>query len=432
MAFLPFLKKSKNKWGHRELGKVSMEAGTGIKKKGTNKHHIKPIPDGLKPYYQEINVISHFGHYLADKGEPVQVFQQLANTINLYYQNVDAFFLSEFINTDQLVCVYARGIDGDIDVSNEQNESLIHSALALQSRALGQRKPILVNDSISTSLLNTNESLQTSEWDSLIKSAIFIPLVAGNKTLGVIHLQSKLQARFNEHDLYFLSALGNIAAAVILNLQLNKELLNAYDTTIEGWGKAVDLRDRETEGHSQRVAELSRVFAYRLGLRGDRIVNLWRGALLHDIGKLGVPDSILFKEDSLDQKEWTQMRRHPEYANDILQKVPFLQEALAIPYCHHEKWDGSGYPRRLKGEEIPLEARIFALVDVWDALLSDRPYRPAWERNQAIAYIRNNLGTHFDPVLGEEFLRLVEEGAFDQDQLLMQRPTHPESIEPDR
>jgi HD-GYP domain-containing protein (c-di-GMP phosphodiesterase class II) len=157
------------------------------------------------------------------------------------------------------------------------------------------------------------------------------------------------------------------------------------------------------------VANISRQLAHRLGLRGNRVVNLWRGAVMHDIGKLGVSGEIVFKKGPLTDEEWVEMRKHPDYSYEILKRIPFFEDALIIPNYHHEKWDGSGYPCRLKGEEIPLEARIFSVVDVWDSLLSDRPYRNAWERERVIEYIRHNLGSFFDPVVGEEFLHMVEE-----------------------
>jgi len=189
---------------------------------------------------------------------------------------------------------------------------------------------------------------------------------------------------------------------------LNKELLISYDKTIEGWSKALDLRDKETEGHTQRVTEKTMFLAHAMGLPGDFIKNhIWRGCLLHDVGKLGIPDSILLKEGPLTEEEWKVMRRHPVLAYEWLNAIPFLEPALDIPYCHHEKWDGSGYPQGLKGEEIPLPARIFAIVDVWDALRSERPYRQAWSDKEAIEEIKRSKGTHFDPAVVEAFIDLI-------------------------
>jgi cyclic di-GMP phosphodiesterase len=179
--------------------------------------------------------------------------------------------------------------------------------------------------------------------------------------------------------------------------EANAQLLSAYEATIEGWSHAMDLRDRETEGHSQRVTQLTVKMSQALGLGNDDIMHIRRGALLHDMGKIGVPDAILHKPGTLTDEEWVLMRKHPQFAYDMLYPIEYLRPALEIPYSHHEKWDGTGYPRGLKGEEIPMAARIFAVVDVWDALTSDRPYRPAWSEEEALKYIREQSGKHFDP-----------------------------------
>jgi putative two-component system response regulator len=187
---------------------------------------------------------------------------------------------------------------------------------------------------------------------------------------------------------------------------LHGELVVSYDKTIEGWSRALDLRDKETEGHARRVTEQTVKLAIRAGLSEEELKHVWRGALLHDVGKLGIPDSILHKPDKLTEEEWRIMRKHPIYAHDWLSTIEYLKPALDIPYCHHEKWDGSGYPRGLKGEEIPFTARLFAIVDVWDALTSDRPYRAAWTKEKALEYIQTQAGTHFDPSVVELFLKL--------------------------
>lgn len=190
--------------------------------------------------------------------------------------------------------------------------------------------------------------------------------------------------------------------------EVNTKLLAAYEATIEGWSRAMDLRDKETEGHSQRVTTLTAQLAADFGMNNEQLLHIRRGALLHDIGKLGVPDSILHKSDKLTDEEWVIMRKHPQFAYDMLHSVEYLRPTLDILYCHHEKWDGTGYPRGLKGEEIPIAARIFAIVDVWDALRSDRPYRPAWKKEDALSYIREQSGKHFDPKVVELFFKVIE------------------------
>ena len=188
----------------------------------------------------------------------------------------------------------------------------------------------------------------------------------------------------------------------------HRKLQLAYDATIEGWSHAMDLRDKETEGHTQRVTELTLKMAHALHIGEENLAHIRRGALLHDIGKLGVPDSILLKEGKLTDEEWVIMRKHPIYAHEMLSQIDYLRPALDIPYCHHEKWDGTGYPRGLKGEEIPLAARMFAIVDVWDAVTSDRPYRAAWSKEQALAYIIEHSGTQFDPEIVQVFLKVIK------------------------
>ncbi len=185
------------------------------------------------------------------------------------------------------------------------------------------------------------------------------------------------------------------------------ELAHAYDTTLEGWSRALELRDRETQGHTLRVSGLTEQVARALGLPAAELVHVRRGALLHDIGKMGIPDSILLKPGPLSDEEWSIMRRHPEYAEALLEPITFLRPAIAIPSCHHERWDGTGYPRGLSGTAIPLPARIFAVVDAWDALTSDRPYRTAWSRDRVIAHLGGQAGRAFDPNVVAAFLSVL-------------------------
>ncbi len=202
-----------------------------------------------------------------------------------------------------------------------------------------------------------------------------------------------------------------------LNVDLGKrvrmrtqELAEAYDITLEGWAKALELRDKETEGHSRRVTETTVTVARAMGIHEEEVEHIRRGAILHDIGKMGVPDHILRKEGALTVEERAVILKHPGTAYELLRHIPFLEKALDIPYSHHEKWDGSGYPRGLKERDIPLPARIFAIVDVWDALSFDRPYRKAWKKAEIIQYIINESGKHFDARVANVFLSMVEKG----------------------
>lgn len=186
-----------------------------------------------------------------------------------------------------------------------------------------------------------------------------------------------------------------------------KKIIDSYDSTLEGWSKALEYRNEETKGHTDRVTNLMMKSAKGLGLEESQMEHIRRGALLHDIGKMAIPDMILNKPHTLTKEEQEVMQKHPVFACEMLKEIEFLQPALTIPYCHHEHWDGSGYPRGLKGEAIPLEARIFALVDAWDAITTDRPYRKAMTTQEAVETIRNEIGTHFDPGIAERFLELV-------------------------
>ena len=189
------------------------------------------------------------------------------------------------------------------------------------------------------------------------------------------------------------------------NLQrVNIELNLAYEATVEGFARALEMREGEPIGHTHQVTEITARLAKVVGVGDELIPHLRRGALLHDIGKLGVPESILHKSGMLTDEEWKAVRLHPQIAYALLSPIVYLVPALDIPYGHHEKWDGSGYPQGLKGTQIPLAARIFAVVDVWDALISDRPFRKAWPDDQASNYMREQAGSRFDPQMVEAFL----------------------------
>jgi putative two-component system response regulator len=189
--------------------------------------------------------------------------------------------------------------------------------------------------------------------------------------------------------------------------ETHAQLLAAYEATLDGWARTLDFRDKETEGHSQRLAQLTAQLAIIAGMPQNEIVHIRRGALLHDIGKLAIPDSILLKPGPLNEEEWALMKKHPQYANEMLSSIEYLKPALDIPHCHHEKWDGSGYPRGLKGDAIPLSVRLFAVVDVWYALTSDRPYRAAWTQKEALEHIQNESGKHFEPIVVDLFRKMM-------------------------
>ena len=279
-------------------------------------------------------------------------------------------------------------------------------------------KVALVKQTVQTRLTHQMTGFRYSkEWAAEKFVEYFgVPLLVSSKLIGVLQIFHRSPLLPDADWLRFLDMLAGQAAVVLDTIQLfenvqhaNSELLQAYDATIEGWSQAMDLRDKETEGHTQRVTETTLHLARELGISEEMLVHIRRGALLHDIGKLGVSDDILRKPGALTAEEWREMKMHPEYAYQMLYPIEYLRPALDIPYCHHEKWDGSGYPRGLKGEEIPLAGRIFAIVDVWDALTSDRPYRPAWTKEKTLQYIRDLNGKQFDPRVVEAFIRFIEQ-----------------------
>jgi len=280
-------------------------------------------------------------------------------------------------------------------------------------RVIAERKTVHIAD-----LAETENKLTQALSFADEKFAVYVgsPLIAKGDVVGVLEIFQRSSLVPDPEWFDFLDMLAGQAAIAIDSAQLfenlqrsNFDLALAYDATIEGWSHALDLRDKETEGHTRRVTEMAIRLARAMELSDEEIIQIKRGALLHDIGKMGIPDAILLKPDKLSDEEWIVMRKHPVYARDMLSRIEYLKPALDIPYCHHEKWDGTGYPQGLKGEQIPLAARLFAVVDVWDALSYDRPYRPGWSKERVIEHIRTQAGTHFDPKAVEIFLRLLND-----------------------
>jgi len=241
-----------------------------------------------------------------------------------------------------------------------------------------------------------------------------VPLKSKGKLLGVLEVFHREVIEHDETWVDFLMALADQAAIALSQAQLfdemqqaNEALTVAYDDTIEGWALALELRDNETQGHSWRVTELAVELGKMMGISGEELVRFHRGAVLHDIGKMGVPDRILHKQGKLTAEEWEIMKKHPEYGYEMLSNIDFLHDSRDIVLYHHERWDGMGYPTGLKGEEIPLSARVFAIIDVWDAVTNDRPYHKAWSTERALQYVREERGKHFDPNVVDTFLKMV-------------------------
>lgn len=349
------------------------------------------LPKNLKPYFEEMDLIDRFGIKLVENSHGKQRLDLVSQLMGQKYdEGVDYFLFTINDQGEKPICEVAR-VSGQLkkDLNFQIPESLERN----YSQVLQQKVPLLLQPNLPKD----------------IAAVLLVPIVAGQQVIGLILLISAQGDRLTKQDAFFLSGLAQIVSPAIFNSANQYKLNEVYDLMVEAWGRAVDDYEGALEGHCVRVAELTRRLAIRIGVRGERLTTIWRGAMLHDLGKLGISDSILFKEAALDMKEWEEMRHHPTFAYDIIRRVPFLKDSQEIPYSHHEKWDGTGYPRGLRGEEIPLEARIYALVDVWDALLSERPYRSAWKKETAVEFLRNNLGSHFDPVLGAEFLKLIDE-----------------------
>ncbi len=310
-------------------------------------------------------------------------------------------------------------------------ETVIELAVGSAASYSGARIPpgqSVTGHVIATGQIYSNDDARTDprlfrpELLGDMRAVICVPLIAQEQAIGAISLardekKSVLPPGFSASEVRLLTAVANIAANAIHRASLHEqterdavELALAYDTTLEGWACALELRDKETEGHTRRVTEMAERLARAMSMSEAELIHLRRGALLHDMGKMGIPDRILLKPGSLTDEEWAIMRQHPQNAYDMLSPIAYLRPALDIPYCHHEKWDGTGYPRGLKGEGIPLAARIFAVADVWDALRSDRPYRARWPEEKVREYIREQAGKHFDPRVVDVFLSLADDG----------------------
>ena len=308
-------------------------------------------------------------------------------------------------NTQTLYHAASSGFRSDA-IKNTQ----LYIGDSLAGQAIRTRTTVYIPD-LSQSKFLPRVQLLTEEG---FVTYFGVPLIAKGQIKGILETFHRSLLEPDSEWRNFLETLAGQAAIAIDNSVLFEELqqtnLNlslAYDATIEGWSKALDLRDEETEGHTLRVTQMTLQLADKMGISTTDMVHIRRGALLHDIGKMGVPDNILHKAGPLTDEEWAIMHRHPEFAFNMISSISYLRQALDIPYAHHERWDGSGYPRHLVGEQIPLAARIFAIVDVWDALLSDRPYRKSWTKETAIEFIRANSGILFDSRVVESFLQIV-------------------------
>ena len=296
-------------------------------------------------------------------------------------------------------------------------EELRHAALEDHphiNETINKKTAVFLDDARTASLSPAEEIVVASRF---LVSILYFPMLLKEEAIGafIVGTTGKTR-RFSENEINLCKILSYQVSFAVSNAQLYKEaqravmhLTQAYDATLEGWSRVLDMRDHITDEHTHRVADLTVSLARKMGFPESDLSHVRRGALLHDIGKMGIPDAILQKADKLTDSEKETMQAHPDLAYKLLSKIEYLAPAMDIPCCHHEKWDGTGYPRQLQGEEIPLVARIFAVVDVFDALTSDRPYRKAWRKEDALAYIQKQSGKHFYPEAVKAFFDLVEE-----------------------
>jgi len=304
---------------------------------------------------------------------------------------------------------YAAGLGFKYD---HIKRAALHLGEGFAGRVAQTRRILQVPDLSNSEYKTARQQLIDSEH---FVSYVGVPLIAKGVVKGVLEVFHRAPLQAGEDWLAFLDVLAREAAIAIDNALLfqsldraNTELTLAYDATITGWSQALELRDQETHGHASHVVELTLQLAGAVGIPESQLLHIRRGVLLHDIGNMAVPDEILHKPGPLNKAEWEVLRKHPENAFKMLSPITYLRSALDIPYCHHEKWDGSGYPRGLKAESIPLAARLFAVVDVYDALTSDRPYRKAWPMEKALDYIQEQSGKQFDPRIVKTFLEHIE------------------------
>lgn len=277
---------------------------------------------------------------------------------------------------------------------------------------------ILINPQKAKLPVWTKSRLNDSHWIDFYGAA---PMISGDRLIGVLEVFARQPLEIDDGWLDHLKSLALQATITLENDEMihgiqraNHELVQAYEGTLVGWARALELRDKETRGHSERMMDLTMRLGRRLGMDSRELEVMARGVLLHDIGKMGVPDYILHKPGPLTDEEWVVMRQHPQFAYNLLKNIPYLGGALDVAFCHHERWDGSGYPQGLQGEKIPFSARIFAIIDVWDALTHDRPYRPAWPEEEALNYIRSQADLQFDPRVVEAFIKMQQDSLLRQ------------------
>lgn len=417
-------------------GSIGEEAAIDILHRGASDYILK---DRFKRLGQSVRRVLESRQYQKDKKQAeaelnrrlveLEVLYNISSSLR-YLENLDAILISLLDKTlavlgteagaiwlenrddKKLHLASARGWFDRLDAFVfEPGEDLVGSTYLLE-------QPLICPEFIRDPKINIKTlAITPAGWGGAL-----IPLHSNQEIIGVMAISVPLPQEIVAEEVKLLTSIAEIGGIAIHRVRLFEELqaaesalTSAYDETIKGWATALELRDQETEGHCERVTSLTLKMARKLGIPEDQIIHIYRGSLLHDIGKMGVPDTILLKPGPLNKHEWEIMQRHSQYAYDMLVPIDYLKPALNIPYCHHEKFDGTGYPCGLKGEAIPLEARIFAVVDVYDALICDRPYRKAWNEEDALNLIREESGKHFDPQVVSLFLELIHQADWRDD-----------------
>jgi PAS domain S-box-containing protein len=373
--------------------------------------HRAVLYENTRLYAEQVYNAAEVGRTLTETMQLDEMYDRLAHALLKMLPNLCTVMISRYnLKKNTFTYEYALHDEKPVDKDEIPYLQRYQPGDSALKEIVRTRTPLVIND------LKSRGSTRMITLELNARSGLFAPLVSKGEILGILQVHSYLKHRFTPSDVEMFALIGNTAAIAFQNANLfedlqksHDELAEAYEATLDGWAQALDLRDSGTHGHTRRVVELTVRLGRFMGFHGDDLVQLRRGALLHDIGKMGVPDHILRKTGPLTNEEWTEMRNHTSNAYQWLSPIPFLKAALDIPYCHHEKWDGSGYPRGLVGERIPLAARIFAVIDVWDALLSDRPYRPAWPVEKVNEYLREQRGVHFDPRVVDAFFHMENE-----------------------
>ena len=362
------------------------------------------IVDQLKNRESQLGALMGIGSAINSSRGLKRVLEEVMDTL-IALMRAERGFLMLRESDGQLTVRIARGID---HINLEEDTFKVSRTIVERVAATGEA--ILTTNAQEDPRFENQMSVAAYQ----LRSILCAPLKIKNELIGVIYVDNRAHSGiFQEYDLGMIRAFADQSAVAIDNAQLfeslqasNQELQEAYQATLEGWVHALDMRDKETEGHTQRVTILTGRLARFMGVGEDALIHITRGALLHDIGKMAIPDGILLKPGTLTEDERNLMKQHPVYAYEMLKRIEFLLPATDIPHYHHEKWDGTGYPDGLIGDEIPFAARIFPVVDVWDALTSDRPYRSALPHDEVREHIKADSGSHFDPQVVDAFMAM--------------------------